>query len=87
MTHPLPVGIASLVVPLLAVALLALCTRWLVRSFHPCVRRQRTLLFTVAFLVGLFLAFRYAFHRYQYNADWQMVGVDPGRLPGAHRLS
>ena len=75
MEHPLPVGIASLVVPLLAVTLLVVCTRWLVRSFHPQVRRQRTLLFTGAFLLGLFLVFRFAFHRYQYNADWQMVGV------------
>ena len=75
MTHPLPVGIASLIVPLLAVALLVFCARWLGRSFHPRVRRQRTLLFTAACMVGLSLAFRFAFHRYQYNADWQMVGM------------
>ncbi len=74
MTHPVPIGAFSLVLPILAVASLVLCTRWLLHAFQPPNRALRSALLTSALVLGLGLAARFAMNRHQYNADWQVVG-------------
>ncbi len=70
-----------MVIPWLAVLSFVLCTFWLVRTFYPSAGRYHAAFGVGALILGLVLVYCFAFRRYWYNADWQIIGFPIPAVP------
>ncbi len=71
----MPIDGFSYLMPLIGIALLAICARLVWRSFPAPLRERRDQIFTLWLCVGLFLAYSFSMRDYVYSADWRIVGV------------